>query len=347
MADINITFILDNAIDRACQFLERSQWPGGFWIDFELAVGVSSQWVTAYVAQSLVQAIGSQQAIAQACDWLIRTQFEGGGWGFNRHVPPDADSIANVLLFFSKLKHEIPDETFLEKIADFLTTFQTTGDGGINTYRSRPPRPSEVQVEFLYEESGWCISHLSVTALAAEALFSVNKAKYKNTIQTAAEYIKKQQTAQGYWNCYWWYGPLYSTYRAARTLSLMDDGNNLQRAAHWVAETCQSDGGWGNHLGGNSTPFFTALAVSTLMLVHEKPIQQHLIQQGIAWLLDTQQSDGSWESVPMLLTPIPQVRVPWEEKDPSCFTAVPDQNRLFPTATVLSALVTYRESIGL
>lgn len=347
MVDTNMTYILDDTIERASRFLEKSQWPGGFWIDFELAVGMSSQWVTAYVAQSLAQAGGSQQALMQARDWLIRTQFEDGGWGFNRHVPPDADSIANVLLFFSGFRYEIPEKTSLEKIAGFLNTFHSTSDGGFKTYRSRPPRPGEMQAEFLYEESGWCISHLSVSALAAAALISVSKTNYQTIIQAATDFIRAQQTGQGCWNCYWWHGPMYGTYCAARTLSLIGDETRPQRAANWLVDTCQPDGAWGNNLGGDSAPFFTALAISTLMLAREKLAFQQFVQRGISWLLDTQQSDGSWESVPMLLTPIPQVRVPWDETDPSCFAAVPDQNRLFTTSTVLSALVTYRKSIGL
>ena len=347
MTDTSMTLILNDVIERARRFLEKSQWPGGFWIDFELAVGMSSQWVTAYVAHSLAQAGGSPQALTQARDWLIRTQFDDGGWGFNRHVPPDADSIANVLLFFSGFDRETLEKTSLEKIADFLNTFRSISDGGFKTYRSRPPRPGEEQAEFLYEESGWCISHLSVTALAAEALIRVSKTNYKAIIQAAADFMRAQQSGQGYWNCYWWHGPLYCTYRATRTLSMLGDQAPLQRAAKWLADTCQPDGGWGDNLGGNSAPFFTALAASTLMLITGNPNVQQLIQRGVSWLLDTQRTDGSWESVPMLLTPIPQVRVPWEETDPSCFAAVPDQNRLFTTATVLSALVAYREAIGL
>ena len=340
-----MNLVLEKAIKNACRFLERSQWPGGFWIDFELAVGMSSQWVTAYIAHSLALAGGSKETLTQSRDWLVRTQFNEGGWGFNRHVPPDADSIANVLLFFSNFDRK--DETFLNKAADFLKTFQTTSDGGFKTYRSRSLRPGETQVEFLYEDSGWCISHLSVTALAAEALIGVSKTNHDKVLQPAANFIRSQQTRQGYWNCYWWLDPMYGTYRAARTLSLLGDETGPRKAAKWLADSCRNDGGWGGHLNGNAAPFFTALAVSTLMLLHDERAFQPFIRRGVAWLLDTQRDDGSWDSVPVLLTPVPQVRVPWEETDPSCTAAVPDQNRLFTTATVLAALTSYHDSIDL
>lgn len=347
MADTNMTIVLNNAIERACYFLERAQWPGGFWIDFELAVGMSSQWITAYVAQNLNRFRDSRKALAKARDWLIHTQFNEGGWGFNRHVPPDADSIANVLLFLSGLEREKPGMTSLEKIADCLNTFQSSSDGGFKTYHPRPPRPDQERVDFLCEKSNWCISHLSVTALATEALINVSKANYKATVQAATDFIRAQQTRQGYWNCYWWYGPMYGTYRAARVLSLLGDKIILQQTAKWLADTCQEDGGWGDNLGGKSAPFFTALAVSTLILIQENTVFHQSVQRGVSWLLNEQRSDGSWESAPMLLTPIPQVRVPWEETDPSCTAAVADQNRLFTTATVLTTLTTFCESIGL
>ena len=86
------------------------QWPGGYWIDFNLMIGMSSHWVTAYVAHCLNEAKPASPAILKAHSWLIETELSEGGWGFNRDVPPDADSIANVLLFFARSNRSASDK---------------------------------------------------------------------------------------------------------------------------------------------------------------------------------------------------------------------------------------------
>lgn len=330
-----------DAIKQACQYIENSQWPQGFWIDFELSAGMSSQWVTAYIAHSLAYAGGSLEIINRARDWLLRTRFEGG-WGFNRSTPIDADSTANVLLFFSRYCRNEVGEKALEDIANQLISFSTPTDGGFFTYQIRSPAANQDRHEYMFDGSGWCISHPSVTAMAIEALWSVDRTKYDDVTRDAVSYIKNQQSADGYWNCYWWYGPLYVTYWVSRILCAIDDFEGLTRAVDWVKSSCNEDGGWGYVGTNDSAAFFTALAASTLMLSDESSNIEGLIEDGMTWIVKNQQPDGSWQSVPILLNPIPEVQESWKDNHPSCLNPYVDQNRLFTTATALHCLAAYQ-----
>ena len=110
-----------------------------------------------------------------------------------------------------------------------------------------------------------------------------------------------------------------------------------------LLEQAQAGGGWGNGAGGAAAPFHTALALGTLLL-DQNHRYRAFIQAGIAWLLGEQQPDGGFAAVPMLRVPTPDMRAPWES--PTSYPVVPDTNRLFTTATVLSTFVDYLAAPG-
>lgn len=334
---------LSAAIERACRFLEKMQWQGEFWIDFEWEVGLSSQWVTAYVAHCLARANPASGALPGARDYLLRTPHAAGGWGFNRRVPPDADSTANVLLFLSRYCQDSVNNETLSQIADTLIPFQSASeDGGFVTYLWRHPRPEEDRPEYMYQGSGWCISHLSVTALAAVSLLTLGEEKYQDVLKAATDFVLTSQDPSGFWESYWWYDRVYGTYWACRLLLSMGYQVEPRRAAEWLLQLHQGEDGWGNGLGGEVSAFHTAQALGTLMLFENPPSSHKRVDRGIAWLLESQLPDGSWAPVPILLNPVPEVLVPWEDEHPTCHAPIIDQHRQFTTATVLMMLAEYR-----
>lgn len=343
MSETIMDLPLDNVIERACLFLEKWQWPGGFWIDFELVVGMSSQWVTAYISHCLAQANANSSALAPANKWLLQTQLEEGGWGYNRDIPPDGDSTANAVLFLAGYGRTNLSEEVLDHAAETLLTFRSNNDGGFMTYRPIPHIPGEEKHKFMFEGSGWCISHLSVTALAAVALHKVNPVKFRHVLKEAAVFIKQRQDPAGFWDDHWWLDRIYGTYWSSRFLNSMGDRISPQRAIDWLVRNNQDGKAWGNGLGSQPSPYHTALALSTLMLLDSPPRVHQLIKNGIAWLIENQRADGGWTSVPILLTVIPEIHEPWRSTDASSRQAVADQYSLFTSATVLVALVNYRD----
>jgi len=321
---------------------------------------MSNQWVTAYVAHCLARAVPGSPALAPAITYLLRTELPTSGWGFNRHVPPDGDSTANAVYFLARYGRDFLDPSDLLRCAHTLASFQSEGDGGFVTYKARPARPGEEKPAFMYESSGWTISHLSVTSLAAVALLAFDLASadgvFRPYRQRAAEFIRKTQEASGYWEDHWWQDRVYGTYWAARFLATnppevgQDDVARLERAKDWLAQVVHTDGAWGNGLDGDAAAFYTSLAVSTLLLETGCGVPlalesrfASLARRGLECLLEMQEQDGGWPTVSMLLTPVPEVVVPWESQHPSSHQAVPDQNRLFTTATTLVALARGRD----
>jgi len=355
MSETNITIPLQSSIVKAAKFLETTQWPGGFWIDFELYVGMSNQWVTAYVAHCLARAVPGSPALAEAIAYLLRTELPASGWGFNRHVPPDGDSTANAVYLLARYGRQSLESSDLLRFAQTLASFQSESDGGFVTYKPRPVSPEEEKPAFMYEGSGWTISHLSVAGLAAVALLAIDlsfpQALFQPHRQKAAEYTRRMQEPGGYWEDHWWADRVYGTYWAARFLASnspvadQNDAARLERAKDWLAQVVYPDGAWGDGYGGLGGAFYTALAVSTLLLEAGCGVRlasesrfAPLARRGLECLLEMQDQDGGWPSVPMLLTPVPEVLVPWESQHPSSRQAVADQNRLFTTATALAAL---------
>ena len=333
---------LSTVIERACSFLEKYQWPGGYWIDFELVVGMSSQWVTAYISHCLAQANANSAALARAYQWLLHTRLEDGGWGYNRDLPSDGDSTANTIFFLAGYDRNNVSEEVLEGAAETLLTFRSQEDGGFITYRPVQSTPGEDRHKFRFEGSGWCISHLSVTAMAAVALHKVNPIKYRHVLQDVAAYIQQHQNPAGFWDDHWWLDRIYGTYWASRFLDWMGDKVTHQPAINWLISINQDGEAWGNGLGGEPSPYHTALALSTLLLDGSPRVHQ-LIDRGIAWLIENQRADGGWTSVPILLTPEPDIHEPWLSTHISSRKAVPDQYSLFTSATVLLALANYRD----
>lgn len=367
MSLTNIAPSLQRSIDLAIDYLETSQWPGGFWIDFELYVGMSNQWVTAYVAHCLARARRTSPAITKAIAYLQRTELEAGGWGYHREVPPDGDSTANVVYLLARYHRKALERAEILRCAAILLSFQSVENGGFVTYRSRPAAHDGSQPAFMYQGSGWTIAHLSVTGLAVVALLATDRKAFRSQIEQGCKFIRKMQTSAGYWEDHWWQDRIYGTYWAARALTtnassaseniplagdsqvnISGDHERARLAQRWLLQAIETDGGWGNGKGGTSSAFYTGLAISTLLLpagivcsplsATERAHANTAVYQGLQWLVEAQLPDGSWPSVPMLLTPVPEVLVPWESDHPSSHQAVADQNRLFTTATVVATL---------
>ena len=110
---------------------------------------------------------------------------------------------------------------------------------------------------------------------------------------------KKNQTAQGYWNSYWWNDNLYATASCMNALKyqLTTDSEVdacLCKAKKWILNEQLIDGSWTNTKGKDGTPFSTALALKGLLVQPQNALQS--ILNGVEWILKNQLEDGSWIS---------------------------------------------------
>ena len=335
---------------RARSALERAQKPDGRWLDFRFrfVVGdrdvISSQWVTAYVGEALARVDADPAVLARAREWLATHAHAEGGWGFSLATPADADSTANVVHFLS---HGIPDnapgaasrEAVLQEACAQLLRYWDEAGAGFRTYR--PAERPSLDGWASYPGSSWCDIHLCVSALSGRALQAVGAPRHRAVLEACARRVREGQSSGGFWEAYWWQGRTYATRHAAALLAHeRDTSGGVARAVDWMRRAQREDGGWGNGLGGPSTAFDTALALATLRLVPEAmPAAAPALRAGLQWLARAQRPEGDWDGAPIMRMPRPAEHSPWENPEGCLLLPVlTDRNRLFTTATVLSAL---------
>jgi squalene-hopene/tetraprenyl-beta-curcumene cyclase len=163
--------------------------------------------------------------------------------------------------------------------------------------------------------------------------------------------LLRQQRPDGAWNAYWWHGDIYATalsilalhqvimqkiIPAAESLSIARD-----KAVVYLLEAQQVQGGWVATPKDPPCPFQTGLALQALAT---SAANRAAIQAGITFLHQTQESNGCWRAqTGIMRLPAPEEEKPWQASQPwplgtTIGSLVPDQNRVFTTATVVAAL---------
>lgn len=229
-------------MSKALAFLAAQQNPAGFWEDWDLPVGPSRMWTTAYVGWRLASSRGVySDMLDRAADWLESNELPGGGWGYANLTGADADSTALGILFLRTLGREVPGSAVLR-----LLRF-ACNDGGFATYG--------LEQSF----GAWTASHVEVTATAVLALTCVGEAQ--NEVVSAKEFLQRRKRPDGLWDSYWWTSPLYATHVCARVfggpsrqaIASLRTGNPfemalqnllLHRTDHELATAQLSDGSW-------------------------------------------------------------------------------------------------------
>lgn len=338
------------SLEKASKFMEGHRNTDGLWSDFLTLAGESVYWVSGYVGYALSRYGGACGSgwLAKSGSSILECQGEDGGWGYGPGVPADADSTSWCLRFLSRLGMQSPESR--ERAALFILRHQNRSDGGFRTYSSPHDVGRYMGLEGNISFEGWLSSQLCVTAVAVEAMIESGSS---DRISEALDLIRRSQTADGYWNSYWWSGKLYATVHCMKDLKsggIDEDSAALSKAQGWVAGTQREDGSWSDSTESEGVPFYTALALSGLM-VEPSPDLSARIGHGMDWLLDRQLADGSWAAGYILRIPHPSVKEPWKEltwkRDGRAINAViKDHRRLFSTATAFTALSEFMEMLA-
>jgi hypothetical protein len=197
--------VLSRSLESGARYLAQRQRPDGHWEDFELPVGSSNAWVTAYVGLALArlgrspaaEIAGARDAASRAAAWLDRHRPYDAGWGFNDRTGADADSTAHALLLLRAVGRRVraDDERWL---ADAWQP-----GGGFATYR---------------RADGWGLAHPDVTPVAYRALSREQRQRLRPHVVVC---VRSSRDADGSWPAYWWRTRHYSTFlngRLARDL---------------------------------------------------------------------------------------------------------------------------------
>ena len=318
---------LNQAIEAATRFLLNSSNQKGWWQDFEIKFHRrrSDEWVTAYVGTALASLNNEKAQKAANRAWnLLLSRQSSPGWGYNSFTPPDADSTAWTLRLATALD-KIQSQR--AKTASQFLLKHLSSSGGVACYL-----PSELDnTEEASSKSieGWCSAHTCITAAVA-GLEKINA--------PSIDFLRNTQLEDGSWKAYWWYDDEYVTALAAEALAKDNYRRNSQQvqlAIEWAASRINSSGAVYSHQYGDNSAFATAWCVRTLALAKDKQYFYSQLHQAVNWLIDTQKADGSWDASALVRFSKPSDIL---EPDISPGCIVPDDKRIFTSATVLAAL---------
>ncbi len=184
----------DRSLTAGMRFLAACQQRDGHWSDYELPVGSSDAWVTAYVAVAMAQAAtatsarDASESAARGAAWLAQSRPYPRGWGFNARTGPDADSTAWALRALAATGLPI-DETDV----DFLLAHWTEA-GGVATYAAGPAH--------------WADPHPDVTPVAMLAL---PEGRRQSVLERTLRYVAGAREPCAGWSGYWWTTAHYPT----------------------------------------------------------------------------------------------------------------------------------------
>ena len=345
---------LTQSIESAARFLEESVRPDGFWSDFLTLAGESVYWVTGYVGYALAgegswqSDEGKRRALTTAGSRVLERQYEDGGWGYGPGVPSDADSTSWCVLFLSRLGTQGAESR--ERALRFLLRHQSPLDGGFRTYATPRDVGRYMMLDSSVSFEGWSSSQMCVTPVAAQAVAAAGSPL---GVQEALGFVRAGQTAEGFWEPYWWSERLYATVNCMELLQARGTGEDaglVVRALDWIARTQLPSGAWSESPSAAGVPFSTALALRGLM-ASPRPDLSESIWRGAQWLLTDQLADGSWNSHHMLRIPHPSTMEPWKQSywnpDGKAIDAViKDHRRLYTTATAFTALSELEERLS-
>jgi hypothetical protein len=332
--------VMPAAIAAARTWLLAARDPHGWWCDFRLAPGRSDEWVTAYVGSILAdgQDRESRAAARQAGELLQRRPAGHGGWGYNGLTPCDADSTAWAL----RLARTLGEDRSPRARAGhrFLVRHERT-DGGVATYAEDTEIRAFTGLPATIPFTGWCASHVCVTAAAAELR------EYGQLLP----FLRARQEPTGGWRAYWWADPEYAAALAVAALVASDDPDDrarVSRACEWAADRMDRP-----PLAGiadePASAFVTAWCLEIFTLADDAARWRDARANAVSRLLEQQRPDGSWEPSARMRVPHPDTADPdlcddWEVGGRIDGALIVDDNAVFTTATVLHALRAHQAS---
>lgn len=317
----------EDACAAGTAFLLARQSAEGLWSDFHLAPGLSDEWITGYVGDRIGDEPGTRDALDRAWRALEsrRQERSGAGWGYNIHVPQDADSTAWALRLAQRVGRA--DDHIARDARVSLAAF-THPDGLLGTYGPTDEIARFIDAKSDQDFRGWTAGHACVTAAAAGVTDLIDP-----------QVLLAAQRPDGRWRSYWWASDSFATALSVESLSTYPAAvPALERAGDWALDALTADG-------------LTAFETANLLLVAAVTGRSGDARATAAerTLTFTMLPDGSWAPGALLRVPHP------EDTDPDAVVdwipggriegaVVEDLRRVFTTATVVHALgVSMRE----
>ncbi|MEE9162335.1 MAG: squalene--hopene cyclase, partial [Candidatus Neomarinimicrobiota bacterium] len=261
--------------------------------------------------QRAVEWVLKQQADAPG-DWQVKVPaVTPGGWSFERANTwyPDVDDTGVALIVLARLRaggargHRL--DTAIERAREWVVAMQSR-NGGWAAFDKDNDKAILTKIPFCDFGEALDPPSVDVTGHVLESFGLLGMGSSNPVVARALEYIRAEQEPDGSWFGRWGVNHIYGTAAVLPALQAVGEDMGaayVGRAADWIAQHQNSDGGWGESPGsymdpelrgtGESTASQTAWALMALLAVGREADRAH-IERGVAYLLATQ-SKGTWE----------------------------------------------------
>lgn len=299
---------------------------------------VSPVWDTALVMRSLVDSglASDHPALVRSGQWLLEQQIldygdwavknpqgQPGGWAFefNNRFYPDVDDSAVVVMALATVR--LPNEPLkhqaIARAVSWIATMQCQPggwaafdiDNDSDWLNAHPygdlkamidPNTADVTARVL-EMAGELMPNCAASSADGSTLLTL-------AINRALSYLMAEQDSAGCWFGRWGVNYIYGTSGVLAALAAIAPGQYapaVDRAAQWLKQCQNPDGGWGETCAsytnpalkgqGASTASQTAWAIIGLLAAGgmTQIALRAAIDRGIAYLITTQQADGTWD----------------------------------------------------
>ena len=283
---------------------------------------LSPVWDTALAAHALLETrepAAETQALA-ALDWLIprqvldvkgdwaenATDLRPGGWAFqyaNAHYP-DLDDTAVVVMGLDRAQGQRDYAQAIDRGVEWTVGLQSK-DGGWGAFDADNSYHYLNNIPFADHGALLDPPTADVSARCVSMLAQLGEIGTPR-MHAALAYLRKEQEADGSWFGRWGVNYIYGTWSALCALNaagLGADDLAVARAAGWLEQIQNPDGGWGEdcesyaldykgYQPAESRASQTGWALLGLMAAGRA--KSDAVGRGIAWLQATQGDDGLW-----------------------------------------------------
>ena len=247
-------------------------------------------------------------------DWCVQVQgVEPSGWAFEfeNDLYPDVDDTAVVVLALRELG--MGEEAVRRGLA-WIDGMQSEG-GGWGAFDKECNNEVFTFIPFADHNAMIDPSCEDITGRTLEALIGLGFSREDPAVRGAIRFLHETQDFSGTWYGRWGCNYIYGTFLALRGLAAVDETGGFERAARWMMEKQNPDGGWGELQHsyddpmlkgiGPSTPSQTAWALLALIAADKNDCDA--VRRGVEYLLRNQRADGSWFDETWTATGFPKV----------------------------------------
>jgi squalene-hopene/tetraprenyl-beta-curcumene cyclase len=283
---------------------------------------MSPVWDTAWAVRALAMAGFDRDhpALRRATQWLLQEQIpddapgdwrvkcgetRGNGWAFefDNDVYPDIDDTTIVVLALLEGGDRNTVAEAVERARGWTLAMRSRNGAWAAFDRDNT---RELLYRMPFSDFGAMIDPPTedVTAHVLEMLAALGSGTGDPYVARGLQYLRETQTTAGSWFGRWGVNYVYGTWCVVSALAALGtDADVIGRAAAWLLEVQNPDGGWGESCHsyvdasfagvGRSTASQTAWAANALQLAG---LAQHpATQRGLAYLCRAQRADGTWD----------------------------------------------------